>query len=310
MLPRMRGTWRNGPIAGLKRSCGKAGGHLLKGAERLAQMAGTGMPGRRPGRRMTPILVIGSSHVNAVGRALSEAPDAAFALLQMRASDLPKSAADARRVYAGYRPDMVALMIGGNHHHAAGLLEGPEPFDFECARVPGVDTSRRIVSRREIRAALLATTEKARLRILTAREYFPDATMTYVCSPPPVADSGHILRTLHNMRQSEGTIVARAGEDPKVSPAAIRLKIFYIQIDVFAEFCQGHGIDFIPPPQAALDGSGFLAEPFRKGDPLHGNKLYGELVVRSLRDYQARIAARRGGGWAQPAAAAAAAQTR
>lgn len=239
----------------------------------------------RPARRV-PVLIVGSSHTGAVSAALGLAPDPDYGVVRLSANKLPRTNGRGAGLYAALKPDIVILMIGGNHHHGLGLLEGPEPFDFESDEVPGIDPTRRLVSRQEMRAALTATTEKAVDRILAVRGAYPDLPMAYVCSPPPVSDANHLINHLK-------TFERKAGPDPKIGPAPVRLKLYHLQIAIFRDFCAEHGLDFIPAPEKAFDAEGFLRNRLRRNDPTHGNTEYGVLALETIKEYVADVRAGR-----------------
>lgn len=248
----------------------------------------------RPDRRTkVSVLVVGASHTNAVELALQEAPDAGITVCHASGARIPRSAEQAHRLYGRFDPEIVVLMIGGNHHHAVGLLEGPEPFDFESDEVPGIDLSRRIIGREEARAALLANAQRAMSGIVTARSHFPDVPMAYLASPPPVSNSEHIVKYLRKFGKNTPTISEEMLRNPKITPAKIRLKLYRLQLQIFKDFSSEKGMDFIFPPEAALDHDGFLAWQYRKNDPTHANVRYGHLVLDTIREYAALVRSRR-----------------
>jgi hypothetical protein len=246
---------------------------------RLHGLPGFVLRGGVPARRV-PILVLGLSHANALAGALKSAPDPDFGVIVLRAGGYSRLDRINPPLLARFAPGTVVSMIGGNEHHRLGLLEGPEPFDFEEPTVPWLDEGRRLIPRSQVRAALekrLSTTI-AKLRLLRTHYRQPTA---HVASPPPIADEAHLARHL-------GAFARNAGAEPRFTPAAVRLKLYRLQNAILREACAAEDVAFMEPVAHALDEEGFLAAPFRKRDPTHANERYGAAVAEEIRAFAGR----------------------
>jgi hypothetical protein len=74
------------------------------------------------------------------------------------------------------------------------------------------------------------------------------------------------------------------GDITEVSPPYLRLKIWMIYSDVMRQFCERHGIVYVPNPPAAIDDEGFTRQEYL-GPAAHGNVAFGALVRRQILDY-------------------------
>ncbi|MEM9223640.1 MAG: hypothetical protein AAGB11_14760 [Pseudomonadota bacterium] len=178
---------------------------------------------------------------------------------------------------------MVISMIGGNQHLTLGLVEGPEPFDFECPQVAGIDRTRRIIPHAEVRAALFETFHKVLDRMRGLREAYRDKPMAHVSAPPPKSDPKMLANNLRAYHPGDDAEVA-------IVPRKINLKLHHLQNDILREFCAENQIDFIDPPPNTRDTSGFLQRQYWQRDAAHANKLYGDEILNSIRSYAGSVA--------------------
>ncbi len=224
-----------------------------------------------------PIFVLGMSHSRAVLDALGREPDPDIGVLLLPQGLKNRLGMVSPSLLSRFKPDVAVSMIGGNAHNILGLIEHPEPFDFEEPSVPTLFEDRRIVPRAQIRATLMLSMTAMLAKIRLLKQYYGKPTM-HVASPPPIADEAHIARHL-------GSFAESAGLEPRFTPAPIRMKLYRMHNAIVKETCEAEGIHFVDAIPAALDADGFLAAPFRKSDPTHANARYGALVLEEIRKF-------------------------
>ncbi|MBJ3778585.1 hypothetical protein JCR33_22985 [Acuticoccus sp. 2012] len=248
--------------------------------------------------RKVPILIVGMSHTNAVAHALDHTPDRRFGIINLRQVKVPEDTAEMtaketraslrirRRpipLFARFAPTVVVSMVGGANHHMLGLFEHAEPFDFEMPGAPDVLPGRRRLTYAEVRAVFEFHVHNSLDTIALLRRYYGKPVL-HISAPPPTSDEAHIRRTLAPTR---GDAVARQ----PLTPAPIRMKMYLLQNQILREHCAANDITFVEPPAEALDDDGFLAEPYRSFDPVHGNVTYGQLVIRDILRHPVTVAA-------------------
>ncbi|MCF3931953.1 hypothetical protein L1787_00820 [Acuticoccus sp. M5D2P5] len=254
--------------------------------KRLPRMV---LRGLKPARKL-PVFVIGLSHTRSVYDVLKDDPDPRFGVLLIPKGKRSRLDEISPRLLSRFEPEIAVSMIGGNEHNLLGLIEQPEPFDFEEPSVPIMFEDRRIVPRAQVRAMLnlMLTGMLSKVRLL--KRFYGKPTV-HVASPPPIPDNEHLAQHL-------GAFAKSAGLEPRFTPAPIRLKLYRMGNQIVKEMCEAEGIHFIGPMEEALDENGFLAAPYRKADPTHANARYGAHVLDALRAYADAVSA---GGAPHPA---------
>jgi hypothetical protein len=177
--------------------------------------------------------------------------------------------------------DTVVQSIGGTAHWLLGLLEHPQPFDFELGTEYGNEFAQALLPGREpVPAALIRATlahsslynhQRILRRFLAERLPRP---LAQIESPPPPFDAQHIHRY-------PGYYHALIGERG-VAPAALRHKLWRLHSRMVAEECEALGIDFLPVPKAVKTADGYLVPEALAPDPTHANAWYGRRLIEQI----------------------------
>ncbi len=178
--------------------------------------------------------------------------------------------------------DVVVLAVGGNAHVVFGLVEHPQPFDFELpeaahaaepaglALLPG----RQVVPGAMVAAALQHSLLFRRHRAWRAqlRACLP-AALLQIESPPPVLEGRHLMQHPGFF----GPLLAEHGP----APAEVRHKLWRLHSHLVAADCQDQGMTLLPAP-AACNDAGYLARHALADDPTHAGPWYGRRVIEQL----------------------------
>ena len=241
---------------------------------------------------MKRLLVIGNSHVEAVGQRyqadLAEGRTPAMPIEVVNVLEpefrplLEGGVLNAAVVARLDHPDngLVVSMLGGNDHNVLGLVNHPIPFDFvlperpDLPLTPGADP---------IPSRLVRDQLRRRMEILSYLKVIRDHArqpMIHLESPPPIPDEDHIRRHPRIFRES----IAEHG----VAPAVLRYKLWRVHSEIFREACEAADITFLPVPADMQDADGMMIPGAWNPDPTHGNLFYGARLIEQLVDYYRR----------------------
>jgi hypothetical protein len=172
--------------------------------------------------------------------------------------------------------DVVLSMVGGNTHAVFGTIQHPQPFDFyPLAKEHSPSRTVEIIPRRAMEETFAAAVRKRDGAMLKVIRRATAARVAHLMAPPPKADNEFIVRhheTLFAQQQ-----IARFG----VSSPELRLKLWQLQTQILGAYCRKRGIEVLMPPGKTLE-NGFLRPEYYNNDATHGNRLYGEMLLRSL----------------------------
>lgn len=226
------------------------------------------------------ILFVGHSHVVCIAAAVRKAgitDVGVINLLQVsNGVRLPtrKFAEQIARQSPIRRPDAVCLCMHGNDHNVYGVTENPVPFsigDRETGSIPESGDERQFIPYRVMRDVF----EKPRARRLAKHIFdaFPHAARYWLCPPPPVCDWDYI---------TSNPIVYSDMIPFGPAPESLKKQLYRIQCDVLRDMALEGKAVFIEP-ESCLVEDGFL-KPQYCADPTHGNSLYGEVMLRAVRE--------------------------
>jgi len=178
---------------------------------------------------------------------------------------------------AGVHVNHLVLSLGGNYHNVFGMIENPVPFRVGVPVVGSVPLEdARIFLPRDLVFAQFAIRFEKLFRLGNViRRHYSDATLTYLCPPPPIGDETHL-------RANPGVFAEFLHLG--FAPRELRLALYRIQVEVMMGYAHKQGACFLPPPPATVDVHGFLMRDFYNNDPTHGNGSYGALVLQQLID--------------------------
>jgi hypothetical protein len=86
--------------------------------------------------------------------------------------------------------------------------------------------------------------------------------------------------TIRTERWDPGPAVENP-EQVQMTPLSVRLKVYLVYQRLLRQAAAECGIECLPPPPETVNEQGYLRDEFA-GDSVHGNKAYGELVVRQM----------------------------
>lgn len=239
------------------------------------------------------ILVIGQSHIAAIRAAAKARREADPDRLRTRvihtiepqyapevigegdeAMFAPALVETIRDQIARHAP-LVASASGGNVHNGFALIRHPRPYDFLLSGEDGppLDPEAEPLSEALVRAALEEGLARDRIRLREIARIAGDVIQLE--SPPPLADNAAIAA------QADAYFRNRAIGDLGVASPALRYKIWRLHSRTVAGYCTALGMRFLPAPRETQDARGFLLPEFA-GDATHGNRAYGEAVIRQL----------------------------
>jgi hypothetical protein len=166
--------------------------------------------------------------------------------------------------------------IGGNSHSFVGLFEHATPFDFilpNQRNLPLVENAE-ILPYHYIYAILQANLQ-AEFKIFHAARNSIATHFYHLESPPPIRDNAFCTANLPP--------TFKQGKYAKMSVAMpyFRYKIWRLHSNIVHAECEKLGMKFIPCPTTSMDSDGFLLPKYYI-DPLHGNDLYGALVLDQI----------------------------
>ena len=234
------------------------------------------------------ICIIGDSHVDAIKRAVSAAsPDDAVTFTAQRIRrikeavpigdvELPDFLVHIAQLGLG---DMVVSAVGGNHYNAFGLVQHPEPFDFHLPSRPDLAPleGREIVPFQTLRDEFASSVHgKDGDRIRQLRQHTP-ARMVHLCPPPPKEDAQLIMQRHETLFLKQGLL------EHGVTPASIRLKLWWLQTQVLETLCKECDVELLTVPDAACTPEGYLKPMYYANDATHANPAYAALALARLK---------------------------
>lgn len=173
---------------------------------------------------------------------------------------------------------LVFTSFSGNEHHWHSLVRHARPFDFvlpdrpDLPLTPGAElVPYRAVATRLERDCLYAMTTLAEICRRGARP------LVSLASPPPIPDN--------NFLAGANNIFREAMDLRGPAPATLRLKFWLLQCRTYERMCGELGIQFLWPPQTAVDANGYLAQEHWRPDGTHAQPSYGAKVLDQLLEY-------------------------
>jgi hypothetical protein len=186
----------------------------------------------------------------------------------------------------------VFSFISGNHD-VMGLVQHPRCFDLVLPESPDlpVDAAATIVPYHAVRDSMKSLMYQHYL-ILRALRAEAAGPVFQVESPPPFPD-GEVLNAAVDevLKGWLGPSLIPDAADPIVpvigrrpSNQYLRYKLWRAESDIMRSICTMKGMVFVPHPAESADDEGFLRREFWGDGGTHANELYGELVLRQLRE--------------------------
>ena len=263
---------------------------------------------------MTPIFVVGHSHINALTGAIRERPlDAEYKAVIINMVRFGKEIGTTNFIEEGphggislhvglrqllnpiefedHSERLTVSMIGGNSHNMLGLTQHPMPFDFVLPTQPELRLDREaqiipysVMEDVIIRLAQLHLDEISALRSAVA------GPVVHLESPPPIGDDSHVSLYLDQYFDKK--------QSKLVAPRHLRYKLWRLHSNIVRRHCGRIDVSFIDVPEETLDTDGFLRREGYPKNATHGNFWYGQMVLKQVERIADRIALNKGKAYA------------
>lgn len=177
------------------------------------------------------------------------------------------------------RPDLAGLpvfsLIGGADHHYLGLFEHARPFDFILPEQPQLPLNPQAEVLPygycvQVMQGMLGDT----FDTLSGLRQCVAGPLWHMENPAPIEDNAFCEANLPPAFQRP------AYRGMRVAGPVLRYKVARLHRELVRQHCERIGIRFIACPAESMDEHGFLKPAYWPADdPLHGNALYGQLVL-------------------------------
>lgn len=222
-------------------------------------------------------LILGMSHIEAIRRGMPEAEKCTADFVSLNESaavfDKDRNTLNLESIDSE-KYEHVFLSIGGNFHNIIGLIENPVPFTVHGDAQVGSEKHRTLIPRGMMLDLFRQRLQGLTMHFAPLREHFSQAKMHHVCSPPPIENDEHVI-------QNPGVFRSRLSQG--IAPKSLRLNLYDIQKELYAEKCEDLAINVIEPPRDAVSEDGFLKGEYLNNDPTHGNAKYGAQVWTQIK---------------------------
>ena len=103
-----------------------------------------------------------------------------------------------------------------------------------------------------------------------------NARVLHLAPPPPKEDNQFITTHFESRFAKQG--IADFGP----TRPGLRLKCWKVQLDRLARLCQELGVELVMPPWRTMTPEGYLSKRCYAKDVTHGNRRYGEYVLKDI----------------------------
>jgi hypothetical protein len=178
---------------------------------------------------------------------------------------------------------LVVLVCGGNEHNILGIVRNKRPFDFVLSSAPDLplQPGYELVPEALIREVLNSYMAES----LQTMRAFRAATRLPVMQlepPPPLPN--------HRVLAYPREFVRAALFRKNIAPELVRYKLWRLESEIYARFCDQFGIAYLRAPPRMIDRSGMLAQSGWGSDATHASPRYGIEVVKDAIDlYRAQM---------------------
>jgi hypothetical protein len=174
--------------------------------------------------------------------------------------------------------DIVISTIGGNQHQVVSLIQHPISFDIMLkgdAPEPVAENDY-VIPYAQIREYFENGLRGKDGRRLQALKNSGTCRVFHLVPPPPKEDEAHILK------KQETAFVEAGLKEKGISPAALRLKIWRLQVQVLQQLTAEWDVGLLTNPDGTRCSKGFLHPDYYAQDATHANAAYGELVFKQI----------------------------
>jgi hypothetical protein len=183
-----------------------------------------------------------------------------------------------RRI-ADFRPsDFVFSAVGGNQYAVVSTVRHRREYDFLGSTLDRqvAPDGAELVPFRAIAAHIDRGVRGSVGPVLRKIRAATDAKIIHLAPPPPKQDNDFISRHFEKRFAGQGL--------KELGPARpeLRLKCWKLQLESLRSLCDELGIQLMEPPARTLTPEGYLAPRCYAADVTHGNRRYGEYVLKDI----------------------------
>lgn len=236
------------------------------------------------------LLIIGHSHVACIRHAVEANPDIKGVYV-VNTNKLTKKrslkerllrrklreqqiVSNMNRQIEKFKPDAVCVCLGGNLHNLFGILENPTPFSvgekLKGSTSP-LSQNRAFIPRALMEEYFDSLIEKTLVSLIF--ENFPNAVRLYLNSPPPISDFSHI-------QKYPGVLQDKLDMGPP--PNDLKMQLYQIQSNTLRNVAKKENATFVEVEPKLMDSEGFLNSDYYNQDPTHGNRAYGDVMLKKI----------------------------
>jgi hypothetical protein len=190
-------------------------------------------------------------------------------------ADLSRFCAEIR----GYaQADFVFSAVGGNQYAVISTVQGPVEYDFLASATDeevASDAAQR-VPLRAIAGFVDAGVRSSLGPVLREIREATRASVFHLAPPPPKQDNEFIAKHFESRFVQDG--IHELGP----TRPQLRLKCWRLQLQSLATLCGELGIQLVLPPGKSVTEDGFLKRHYYAKDVTHGNRRYGEMVLKQI----------------------------
>jgi hypothetical protein len=237
---------------------------------------------------MAPIILAGHSHMAALVGDVPTGdpallPGALFPEISALYGPWPRDSGYWERLAQLCTGARVAILWEGNHHNVFYLFQSDKPFDFWSKSVARIVSGFQLVPQRMVREKFRPSIEQLSCVIELIQKSSPSG-VAVIGTPPPKenADELRILLKGDPLFVDLAAQMGRSPEQVKITPAPVRLKLWYLLQEMMADAANKSGAQFIPIPQETIDADGYLRREFWAKDLTHANHEYGQIMARKI----------------------------
>jgi hypothetical protein len=174
--------------------------------------------------------------------------------------------------------DFVFSAVGGNHYAVISTVQQPIDYDFLAAPSDDELTSdaARLVPFRAIAGYIDAGVRGTIGPVLREIRKSTRASVFHLAPPPPKADNDFIAKHFESRFVRDG--IHELGP----TRPQLRLKCWKVQLECLRNLCKELDVQLVLPPGKSVTDEGFLKPHFYAKDVTHGNRRYGEMVLKQI----------------------------
>jgi hypothetical protein len=174
--------------------------------------------------------------------------------------------------------DFVYSAVGGNQYAVVSTVRSPLEYDVLTSPDDGEMDSPdlTLVPFRALASHIERGIRGSLGPVLREIRNSTRARVLHLAPPPPKKSNDFISRHFESRFAKQGL-----GDLGPTRPE-LRLKCWKLQNDALARLCDEIGVELVQPPWRTVTPEGYLAERCYANDVTHGNRRYGEYVLKDI----------------------------